>query len=81
MRATGIVRKLDNLGRVVLPVGVRNELGINIKDPLEMFVTDNGMIVLEKYTPKCVFCNGIENVEDTLNKPICKSCLEELKKI
>ena len=57
MQSIGIVRNLDELGRIVLPVALRRRMNINIKDPLEIFV-DGDTIVLRKYQPKCVFCGS-----------------------
>ena len=77
MKSTGIVRPVDNLGRVVIPMEIRSTLDINPKDSLEIF-TDGEKIVLRKYRPSCVFC---ENADDTVyfgDKKICKSCLEKL---
>ena len=61
MKATGIVRRIDELGRVVLPIELRRNLEIAEKDPVEIFV-DEDMIVLKKYTPSCVFCSNTKNV-------------------
>ena len=80
MKSTGIVRKVDQLGRVVLPIELRRILNINIKDALEIY-TEGEAIILKKYTPDCVFCG--ENHNDLVNfkgKWICKSCLKDLKK-
>ncbi len=57
MKATGIVRKVDELGRVVLPIELRNKFDIKVKDPIEIFV-DGSSIVLKKYEPNCVFCGN-----------------------
>ena len=61
MKSTGIVRKVDELGRVVIPVELRRMLGINIKDGLEIFV-DRENIILRKYEPACIFCHSAENI-------------------
>ena len=61
MKSTGIVRKVDELGRIVLPIELRRTLGIDIKDAIEIYV-DNSTIVLKKYEPTCVFCGESENV-------------------
>lgn len=79
MKATGIVRKVDELGRVVLPVELRRTLDINIKDPLEIFVDDE-YIILKKYTPACIFCGNVDNVKKVHEKNICAQCIEEIKK-
>ncbi|OAB34158.1 AbrB family transcriptional regulator [Paenibacillus glacialis] len=76
MKSTGIVRRVDELGRVVLPIELRRTMGIGEKDALEIYV-DKERIILKKYEPACIFC---ENAEDTVNfkgKIVCKSCLEE----
>ncbi|GEN36815.1 AbrB/MazE/SpoVT family DNA-binding domain-containing protein [Aneurinibacillus danicus] len=78
MRATGIVRKVDELGRVVLPKELRNKFGIAEKDGLEIFV-DGEQIVLKKYVPACIFCDSADNVTDFKGKAICASCFEEIK--
>ena len=80
MKSTGIVRKVDELGRIVLPIELRRTLDIDIKDALEIYVEDS-KIVLKKYEPTCTFCGEAENVVTYKDKIICKSCLEELKNI
>ena len=61
MKSTGIVRKVDELGRIVLPIELRRTLDIAEKDSLEIYV-DGASIVLKKYEPACVFCNDAKNV-------------------
>lgn len=78
MKATGIVRKVDELGRVVLPIELRRTLGINIKDPVEIYV-DGDSIILKKYQPACIFCDSADNVIEYKGKNICKKCMEALK--
>ncbi len=77
MKATGIVRKLDPLGRVVLPIELRRTMDINTDDPLEIFV-DEDMIILKKYEPSCIFCNESKNVSMYKGKLICSDCLDDL---
>lgn len=77
MKATGIVRKVDELGRVVIPKEVRRNLNINNFDPLEIFV-ENDMVILKKYEPSCVFCGEAGNVVNFKGKNICRNCLKEL---
>jgi len=80
MKATGIVRKVDELGRIVLPMELRKTLKIDIKDPLEIFVNGD-QIILKKYQPKdaCVFCGNCEdNAYKFFDKPICSKCCEEV---
>ena len=77
MRATGLVRKIDQLGRLVVPNQLRRELGIGRGDPVEIFV-DSDNIVLAKYEPKCVFCGAVAEWMFR-ERPVCEACREELK--
>ncbi len=77
MKSTGIVRKIDELGRIVLPKELRMTLNINEKDALEIFV-DNSMIVLKKYEPACMFCGKMEDIVNYKGYNICKECVEKL---
>lgn len=77
MKSTGIVRKMDDLGRIVLPMEIRNTFDINPKDPLEIFV-DEDCIVLRKYEPACVFCGETRDNITYGEKRVCKSCIEKL---
>ena len=79
MKSTGIVRKVDELGRVVIPIELRRSLDIDVKDALEIFV-DGEQIVLKKYAPACIFCGQAKDVTVFKGKNICPACLEELKK-
>lgn len=78
MKSTGIVRKVDELGRIVLPIELRRTLDIEIKDSLEIYV-DDSKIILKKYEPTCIFCGESENVVSYNEKNVCKNCLENLK--
>jgi len=78
MKATGIVRKVDELGRIVLPMELRKTLGIRKEDPVEIFVDDNN-IILRKYEPACIFCGSAVDVSVIHSKNICRKCLDELK--
>ena len=79
LKATGIVRRVDELGRIVLPIELRRSLDINIKDPLEIYVEDSS-VILKKYEPACTFCNNAKDVTTFKGKNICPDCLKELKK-
>ena len=79
MKATGIVRKVDELGRVVLPIELRRNLNIEIKDPLEIFV-DGDSIILKPYRPCCIFCAEADDTITYMGKIVCKKCVEQLKK-
>lgn len=78
MKATGIVRKVDELGRIVLPIELRRTLDIAEKDPLEIYV-DGTAIVLKKYQPSCIFCGESKKVVEFKDKNICQKCLRELR--
>lgn len=78
MKSTGIVRKVDELGRVVLPIELRRTLDIAEKDALEIYV-DDGTIILKKYEPSCIFCGASNDVITFKGKNICPKCLDELK--
>lgn len=77
MKSTGIVRKVDELGRVVIPIELRRTLDIAEKDSLEIYV-DNDRIVLRKYEPACIFCGSMEDTSIFKNKMVCRSCQEAM---
>ena len=79
MKSTGIVRKIDELGRVVLPMELRRTLNLNIKDSIEIFV-EGEQIILKKYEPCCIFCGEATNVTTFKDKNVCEACKEELSK-
>ena len=79
MKATGIIRNLDQLGRFVIPKETRKALDLNEGDPIEMF-TDEDKIILKKYTPGCHCCGNLEDLTDVLGLKICPKCLKEFKK-
>ena len=78
MKSTGIVRRVDELGRVVLPIELRRTFGIEEKDALEIYVDDDS-IVLRKFAPACVFCGSTDDVVTYKGKTVCRGCVEELK--
>lgn len=80
MKSTGIVRKVDELGRIVLPIELRKNLDINIKDPLEIYV-EGSSVVLKKYLPACIFCMEATDVIQHEGKNICKNCIEKISKL
>jgi len=79
MKSTGVVRKVDELGRVVIPMELRRTMGIEEKDSLEIF-TDGEKIVFKKYQPGCIFCGNAEGISNYMGKYICKTCKVELGK-
>ncbi|NLY92273.1 MAG: AbrB/MazE/SpoVT family DNA-binding domain-containing protein [Firmicutes bacterium] len=80
MKSTGIVRKVDELGRVVIPIELRRTLRIEEKDALEIYV-DGEKIILKKYEPACIFCGNAENVRNFKDKNICRDCLDAMKDV
>ena len=77
MKSTGITRKIDELGRVVLPIELRRKLGISERDSLEIYV-DGDSIILKKYEPACIFCGDSGNVVKYKDKNVCVNCAHEL---
>ena len=80
MKATGIVRPVDPLGRVVIPVELRRNLNIKTDDSLEVFV-DGEYTMLKKYEPACIFCGNAKDVENIHGKNVCRECLDAMKKL
>ena len=78
MKSTGIVRKVDELGRIVLPIELRRTLDISEKDALEIYV-DGSAIILKKYRPTCVFCDSVKDISVYREKNVCARCLRELR--
>ena len=79
MKSTGIVRKVDELGRIVLPIELRRTLDIAEKDSIEIYV-EGSMIILKKYEPTCIFCGNSKNMTMYREKNVCMNCLKELRK-
>mgnify|MGYP000947442091 FL=1 len=80
MKSTGIVRKVDELGRIVLPIELRRTYDLAEKDAIEIYV-DGASIILRKYEPTCIFCGDAKNVINYRGKNICPNCLKEMKKL
>lgn len=77
MKSTGIVRKVDELGRIVLPIELRRMLGIEEKDRIEIFV-DGESIILRKYQPACIFCDNAKDIINYKGKNICPDCIRAM---
>lgn len=77
MKSIGIVRRVDELGRIVLPIELRKILNIEPKDSLEIFV-DGNTIMLRKYEPECIFCGDASNVKSIKGKNICSNCIRSI---
>jgi transcriptional pleiotropic regulator of transition state genes len=80
VKSTGVVRKVDELGRVVLPIELRRNLDIHEKDALEIFV-DNDKIILKKYEPADIFTGSMEDLIDYKGKKISKETIIELVRL
>ncbi|AKL96653.1 transcriptional regulator, AbrB family [Clostridium aceticum] len=79
MKSTGIVRKIDDLGRLVIPKETRKNLGIKEGDPVEFYVEDE-KIIIQKFQRQCIFCSNKEDLKLVLGKPICTTCLDAIGK-
>lgn len=77
IKSTGIVRKVDELGRVVLPIELRNKFEIKEKDQLEIYV-DGSSIILKKSEPNCIFCGSTKNLKNYSDKNICEKCINNI---
>lgn len=77
MKATGIVRQLDCMGRFVVPIEIRRVRNINTKDAVEIS-TDGYCIIIEKYVERCYICEGTNNVQDFKGKHLCEECIKEI---
>ena len=77
MKSTGIVRRVDELGRVVIPIEIRNQFGIAEKDPIEIYV-EGSNIILKKFEEKCIFCGNTKNLSEYKSKLICNKCAENI---
>ena len=78
MKATGIVRPVDGLGRIVLPIEIRRNLDIEERDQLEIYL-EGDHIILKKYEPACVFCGGNAGLSEYRGKNVCRECIRRLE--
>ena len=78
MKSTGIVRRIDELGRVVLPIELRRTMNLEVRDPVEIYM-EGDSIVLRKYEASCLFCGGSHSLTVFRGKQICADCLKQLK--
>jgi transcriptional pleiotropic regulator of transition state genes len=78
MKSTGFVKKIDELGRILIPKELRASMDLGSKDALEMFVEED-RIILQKYQPACIFCNSADDVIFFQGRRVCASCLSKLK--
>ena len=77
MKSTGIVRKIDELGRIVLPIEMRHTMHIEPRDSMEIFV-DGNSIVLKKYEQECIFCGSTKKVSVFKDRCVCENCRKEI---
>ena len=80
MKSTGIIRRVDELGRVVIPIEIRNQFNIIEKDPIEIYV-EGGTIVLKKFEPNCIFCGNTKNLVAFNDTLICEECAKKIGKL
>ena len=80
MKSTGIVRKVDELGRIVLPIELRRTLDIAERDELEIYL-ENGRIVLQKFEPSCIFCDSSHKLVRFHGKNVCQECIQNMNQI
>jgi transcriptional pleiotropic regulator of transition state genes len=78
MKPAGVVRKLDTLGRIVLPKSLRKRYQMNEGDPIEILVRGDH-IIMERYHPKCIFCYSVEDVAPFKEKYVCSDCAKDLE--
>ncbi|WP_039237511.1 AbrB/MazE/SpoVT family DNA-binding domain-containing protein [Clostridium sp. K25] len=80
MKSIGVVRRVDELGRIVIPVELRRTLDIAERDAVEIYV-DGEQIILKKYEPACIFCGNAKEVVNYKGKNICEKCMKEMKEL
>ena len=80
MKSTGIVRKVDELGRIVLPIELRRTLDIAVRDELEIYLDDD-KVVLKKYEPSCIFCASSFGLVTYQGKNVCMECIQNMNNI
>jgi len=78
MRDTGIVRRVDDLGRIVIPMELRRTLGIHVKDPMAIYV-EGDRIILQKHRDVCTVCGSDDEIIEVKGRPICKDCVKAVK--
>ncbi len=77
MKSTGITRPVDALGRIVIPMEIRESFNIKTKDTLEIFVQGD-KIILKKHADACIFCDSHDNLMDHEDKKVCMACVRKL---
>lgn len=77
MKSTGIIRKVDDLGRIVLPIELRRTMDIAERDDLEIYI-ENDRIILQKFEPACIFCGSSEDLISYRGKNVCQDCVKKM---
>ena len=77
MKSTGIIRRVDELGRVVIPIEIRNQVNIVEKDPIEIYANGSS-IILKKFEENCIFCGNTQNLLSYNSKLICPECAKKI---
>lgn len=80
MKSTGVVRKLDSLGRIVLPSELRHDLELPNGTPMEIFIRED-QIILRKYQPGCHFCDSLTSLKTFSGKHVCSSCIQQMQEM
>lgn len=80
MKSTGIIRKVDDLGRIVLPIELRRTLDIAERDELEIYM-ENDQIILRKYEPACLFCGADRKLASYNGKNVCRDCIKNMMEL
>lgn len=81
IKNTGIFRKVDELGRIVIPMSLRKKLNISSGDGLEIYTDNNNVLILKKYERTCIFCGNNKTLKKYKDSLICKNCLNKLNNI
>lgn len=80
MKSTGIIRKVDELGRIVLPIELRRTMDIAERDELEIFI-ENDRVILQKYEPTCIFCGSSQSLRAYRGKNVCQECVDKMTEL
>lgn len=80
MKSTGIIRKVDELGRVVLPIEIRRTLDLADRDELEIYL-DGDKIILQKFEPSCIFCSSSRKLIQYQGKNVCQECIKKMNAV
>ena len=80
MKSTGIIRRVDELGRVVIPIEIRNKFQIAEKDPIEIYV-EGSSIIIKKFEPNCIFCGSTKDLVEYKDRLVCSKCAENLNQL